>query len=163
VLTVPPRAQATSHLPVARLVCAVDFSDPSLDAVGCAVSLARESGATLTLLHVLEWPWEEPPPPRLEELPPAQALALAEFRRYSEESASKRLASLVPDSIPASSVMTRIRHGKPYVQILQVADEEHADLIIVGLRGRSPLDLAFLGSTTNQVVRRAACPVLTLR
>src|SRR5215471_2297226 len=57
VLTVPPRAHATSQLPFRRLLCAVDFSDASLDAVRSAVSLADESGAALTLLHVLEWPW----------------------------------------------------------------------------------------------------------
>jgi nucleotide-binding universal stress UspA family protein len=163
VLTVPPRAQATSQLPFKRLLCAVDFSDASLDAVQSALSLAQESGAQLTLLNVLEWPWEEPPPPHLEELPVEQGFALAEFRRYSEESAKKRLESLVPDSIAASRVATLLRNGKPYAQILDVAAEEKTDLIVIGVRGRNPLDLALFGSTTNQVVRRATCPVLTLR
>jgi nucleotide-binding universal stress UspA family protein len=163
VLTVPPRAHATSQLPFTRLLCAVDFSDASLDAVRSAVSLADESGAALTLLHVLEWPWEEPPPPHLDELPTEQAAALAEFRRYTEASARTRLESLVPESMPASRCETRLRNGKPYVQILNVAAEERTDLIIIGVRGRNPLDLALFGSTTNQVVRRANCPVLTLR
>ena len=65
VLTVPPPAQATSTLPFKRLLCAVDFSEPSLEAVRFAGSLAREAGARLVLMHVLEWPWHEPPPPRL--------------------------------------------------------------------------------------------------
>jgi nucleotide-binding universal stress UspA family protein len=163
VLTVPPRARATSQLPFKRLLCAVDFSDASLDAVQSALSLAQEAGAGLTLLNVLEWPWEEPPPPHIEELPVEQGLALAEFRRYSEESARKRLESLVPDKVLASRVATRLRNGKPHVQILQVASEEQTDLIVIGVRGRNPLDLALFGSTTNQVVRRATCPVLTLR
>ena len=159
----PPRVQATSQLPFQRLLCAVDFSDASLDGVRSALSLAQESGAALTLLHVLEWPWQEPPPPRLEELPFEQGFALAEFRRYSEESAKKRLESFIPASAPTSGVTTRLRNGKPYVQILHVAAEERADLIIIGVRGRNPLDVALFGSTTNQVVRRATCPVLTLR
>ncbi len=163
VLTVPPLAQATSQVPFKRLLCAVDFSDASLDAVRSALSLAQESGATLTLLHVLEWPWEEPPPPHLEELPIEQGFALAEFRRYSEESATRRLESLVQASVPTPRVTARVRNGKPYVQILHVADEEHADLLVIGVRGRNPLDLALFGSTTNQVVRRAKCPVLTMR
>lgn len=163
VLTVPPRAQAMSQLPFKRLLCAVDFSDASLDAVRSALSLAEESGGTLTLLHVLEWPWGEPPPPHLEELPVEQGAALAEFRRYSEESAKKRLESLIPPTVTRPRVATRLRNGKPYVQILQVAAEEQADLIVIGVYGRNPLDLALLGSTTNQVVRRATCPVLTLR
>jgi nucleotide-binding universal stress UspA family protein len=163
VLTVPPRAHATSQLPFKRLLCAVDFSDASLAAVTAALSLTQESGATLTLLHVLEWPWEEPPPPNIAELPPEQGLALAEFRRYSEESATKRLDSLIPATIPESRMLTRLRNGKSYVQILQVAAEEQTDLIIIGVHGRNPVDMALFGSTTNQVVRRTTCPVLTLR
>jgi nucleotide-binding universal stress UspA family protein len=57
----------------------------------------------------------------------------------------------------------RLRNGKPYVQILHVAAEEGTDLIIIGVRGHNPLDVALFGSTANQVVRRATCPVLTLQ
>jgi nucleotide-binding universal stress UspA family protein len=57
--------------------------------------------------------------------------------------------------------VTQVRNGKPYVQILDVADSEGSDLIVVGVRGRNPLDITLFGST--HVVRRAACPVLTLR
>ena len=164
VLTVPPRAQTTSRLPFKRLLCAVDFSDSSLTALQYALSLALESEAGLTILHVLEWPWEEPPPPWLEELPIAQGFALAEYRRYCEKSATARLESLVPDRVRASRPpATRLRNGKPYVEILHVAIEENSDLIIIGVRSRNPLDVSLFGSTANQVVRRATCPVLTLR
>jgi nucleotide-binding universal stress UspA family protein len=160
---VPPRAQATSQLPFEHLLCAVDFSDPSLDALQSALSLALESRATLTLLHVVEWPWEEPPPPMIGELPFEQGAALSEFRRYTEASATKRLESLVPSSVPRSQVKVRLGNGKPYVQVLNVAAQERSDLIIVGVHGRNPVDMALFGSTTNQIVRRATCPVLTLR
>ena len=164
VLTVPPRAQATSRLPFRRVLCAVDFSEASLAALQFAVSLVQESDAALTLLHVLEWPWEEPPPPMIENLPFEQGFALAEFRRYCEEGAQTRLESLVPDSVRISQApVARLRSGKPYVQILHVAAEEKTDLIVIGVHGRNPLDMALFGSTTNQVVRRATCPVLTLR
>jgi nucleotide-binding universal stress UspA family protein len=162
VLTVPPRTYATSQLPFRQLLCAVDFSEASSKAVQSALSLAQESGATLTLLHVLEWPWEEPPPPMIQELPIAQGLALAEFRRYLEASARKRLESLVLNTVPTSRVETRLSNGKAYVRILGVAAEEKSDLIIIGVRGRNPVDMTLFGSTTNQVVRRATCPVLTL-
>jgi nucleotide-binding universal stress UspA family protein len=162
VLTVPPRAATRVTLPFARLLCAVDFSEASGSAVRAALSLSAESGAHLTLLHVLEWPWDEPPAPAIEELPAAQGLALAEFRRYTEESARQRLESLVPDSAPMSRVATRLSSGKPYVRILDVATEEHSDVIVLGVRGRRPLDLTLFGSTANHVVRRATCPVLTL-
>lgn len=163
VLTVPPRAHATSHLPFRQLLCAIDFSESSLAALEYAVSLAVESGAALTLLHVLEWPWPEPPPPNLAELPAAQAAALGEYRRYRETMASAELETAVRSAAGSSITTTRLRHGKPYVQILDVAAEERTDLIVVGVHGRNPVDLTLFGSTANQIVRRATCPVLTLR
>jgi nucleotide-binding universal stress UspA family protein len=164
VLTVPPRAHAVSHVPFRRLLCAIDFSESSLEALKYAASLAVESDAALTMLHVLEWPWEEPPPPNFDELPAVQGVALAEYRRYREKMASKELEALVP-VVPGSSkaLTTRLRHGKPYVQILDVAAEEHSDLVVIGVHGRNPVDLALFGSTANQLVRRATCPVLTFR
>jgi nucleotide-binding universal stress UspA family protein len=164
VLTVPPRAQATSRVPFGRLLCAIDFSESSMAALQCALSLAEESDARLTMLHVLDWPWEEPPPPRLEELPMEQAAALGEYRRYREKMALTRLNTLAPDSLRLSHrPVARLSNGKPYAQILHVANEEESDLIVIGVHGRNPFDMMVFGSTTNQVVRRATCPVLTLR
>jgi nucleotide-binding universal stress UspA family protein len=129
-----------------------------------ACSLARESGAALTILHVVEWPWQEPPPPVLRELPPDQAFALAEFRRRLEKSATERLKALVPETVrDPCAIVPRVAHGKSYVEILRVAAEESADLIVMGVHGRNAADLMLFGSTTNQIVRRATCPVLTLR
>ena len=163
VMTVPPRAQVTSQLPFKRLLCAVDFSDASLAALRYASSLAQESNAALTILHVLEWPWEEPPSPVIEGLPAEQGEALADFRRYCETSARARLESVVPSSRQGSRPPdTEVRHGKPYVQILGAALDHQSDLIVVGVQGRRALDLTLFGSTANQVVRRATCPVLTL-
>jgi nucleotide-binding universal stress UspA family protein len=163
VITVPPRAHATSRLPFSRLLCAIDFSESSMAALQFASSLAAASGATLTLLHVLEWPWEEPPAPRLEELPAEQAAALAAYRRHREEAALKRLEALALTTPSSQPLSVRVRNGKPHVQILDIAQEESSDLIVIGVHGRNPLDMMVFGSTTNQVVRAASCPVLTLR
>jgi nucleotide-binding universal stress UspA family protein len=164
VLTVPPRAHATSQIPFSRLLCAIDFSESSLAALQFALSLATESDARLTMLHVLEWPWEEPPPPRLEDLPMEQGAALGEYRRYREKMALMQLETLVPASARLSrSPLRRLSHGKPHVQILELAKDEGSDLIVIGVHGRNPVDMMVFGSTTNQVVRRATCPVLTLR
>jgi nucleotide-binding universal stress UspA family protein len=164
VLTVPPRARATSSLPFKRLVCAVDFSEWSLKAVETTLSLARETRADVTLVHVIEWPWHEPPPPHLSELPRQQAKALADFRQFVEERAVAQLKALMPAATPPhEAVAPRIVHGTPYVEILRVAGESHADLIVMGVHGRNAADLVLFGSTTNQLVRRATCPVLTVR
>jgi nucleotide-binding universal stress UspA family protein len=163
VLTVPPRAHATSDLPFSQLLCAIDFSESSMAALQFASSLARESDATLTMLHVLEWPWEEPPAPRLEELPAEQGAALAEYRRYRERMALKRLEDLASKTGLSKRPVVRLRNGKPHVQILDVAHEESSDLLVIGVHGRNPLDMMVFGSTANQIVRAAPCPVLTLR
>ena len=164
VLTVPPHTHSTSTLPFRRLLCAVDFSDSSLRGLELACSLAKQSTAALTLLHVVEWPWHEPPPPVLEELPSDQAAALAEFRRYVETSAIARLRALTPEAGEGHCVIEpRVAHGKPYTEILRVATEDRADLIVIGVHGRNAADVMLFGSTTNQIVRRATCPVLTLR
>jgi nucleotide-binding universal stress UspA family protein len=164
VLTIPPRAHTTAVLPFKRLLCAVDFSEPSLAALAFGCSLARESGAALTLLHVIEWPWVESPAPAFDELPAGQAAQLAEFRRYLEASAMARLQALVPDAIQSRCTsQPAVTHGKPYVEILRVAGDVQTDVIIIGLHGRSAAGVMLFGSTTNQVVRRATCPVLTLR
>ncbi len=65
VLTVPPRALTAAPRPFTSVLCGVDFSDCSIKAVQLAASIARQSGAALTLLHVLEWPWHEPPAPAM--------------------------------------------------------------------------------------------------
>lgn len=157
VLTVPPRVRTTSRLPFKRLLCPIDFSDPSLAALQFAFSLAQESDAELTILHVLEWPIEEEPLV-------TRPFTVPEYRRYREEDATARLEQLVPSEVRDwCRPITRLGHGKAYREILGIATEDSADLIVMGVHGRNALDLMLFGSTTNQVVRRATCPVLTLR
>jgi nucleotide-binding universal stress UspA family protein len=164
VMTVPPHAQTTSTLPFRRILCPVDFSDWSADALALAGSLAADGQASLDVLHVIEWPWDEPPAPRLRDLPAEQAHALLEFRRYLEHSATKRMKALIAESVPdACTAATHVCHGKPYAVVLKAAADGKADLIVLGVHGRRPIDLALFGSTANHVVRRATCPVLTLR
>ena len=162
VLTVPPRGVGTSRLPFERVLCALDFSDCSLAALEFAMTAALGTGAALTLAHVLEWPWPEPPPPAFDELPPVEAAALLDYRRRRERDALARLNALAPDEL-RDRCRTRVSHGRSHVEILRLATEERADLIVLGVHGRNPVDMALFGSTTNQIVRRATCPVLTLR
>jgi nucleotide-binding universal stress UspA family protein len=157
VMTVPPQARTTSTLPCKRVLCPVDFSDPSLSALEFAFSIAQEGDAGLTILHVFEsLPGDESLTNRPMNVP--------EYRRELELDFAERLRALVPDSVRDwCRPRTRMAHGKPYREILGVAADENVDLIVMGVHGRNALDLMLFGSTTNQVVRRAACPVLTLR
>ena len=164
VLTVPPLAGGTAHLPFQKMLCGIDFSPCSLSALQYARSLARESRAALIVVHSLEWPWEEPPAPAFDELPPAEATALQTYRRTRELQATERLVTLASTGAGAECrVACRVVHGKAYAAVLRVAEEEHADLIVLGVGGRTGTDRAVFGSTTNQVVRQATCPVLTIR
>jgi len=163
VLTVPPRAAGTPAAAFRRVLVAVDFSDCSRLAVKTAGTITEGSGAALTLLHVMEWPWHEPPVPGMEGMPGAQVEALLEYRRYLESSAAEGLKGMAATTLPGRDVATEVRFGKPYLELLDAARERQADLIVMGVRGRNPIDIGFFGSTANQLVRRATCPVLTVR
>ena len=164
VLTVPPRAHVPASLPFRRILCPIDYSNSSRSALEWTWSLAKESQAAVTLLHVIEWPWEEPPAPHLEELPRREAQKLAEFRRELETTSLAELESLVPlDARARRPAACLVRHGKAHREVLAAAAACQADLIVMGVHGRNVIDLSFFGSTTNQVVRAASCPVLTVR
>jgi nucleotide-binding universal stress UspA family protein len=155
VMTVPPHSRTTSKLPFKRLLCPIDFSDPSLSALEFAFSLAQEGEAELTILHVFD-AGDEPLTNRPINVP--------EYRLQMEHDFTEKLEALVPASTQTwCHPHTRVAHGKPYREILGAATEDSADLIVMGVHGRNALDLMLFGSTTNQVVRRATCPVLTLR
>ncbi len=156
VMTVPPPAVGTSKLPFTHLLCPVDFSDSSVTALRFAFSLAQESNARLTLLHVFEWPSDEASARRV--------LETSEFHRQWEAETKQRLEALIPDDVRNwCTPDPKLAFGKAYQQILSLAASEHVDLIVTGVQGRNALDLMVFGSTTNQVVRRASCPVLTLK
>jgi nucleotide-binding universal stress UspA family protein len=125
------------------------------------MTAALGSGAALILAHVLEWPWPEPPAPVFSELPPAEAAA-SQFQTPTRVPALAHLDTLVPDAL-AGRCHTRISHGRAYSEILGLASEEHADLIVLGVHSRNVVDMTMFGSTAHQVVRRATCPVLTVR
>jgi nucleotide-binding universal stress UspA family protein len=164
VMTVPPGAHTGAVLPFRRIVCAVDFSEWSLAALGLAASLAHDSHAALTVVHVIEWPWPEPPAPTFSDVPAPQRDSLLEFRRYTSDRASTRLDDVVRDVVAGQCpVSSTVADGKPYVELVRVALEQQADLLVSGVHGRSALDVAMFGSTANQLVRHATCPVLTVR
>lgn len=157
VITVPPPMVATSRLPFKRVLCGIDFSEPSMAALRFAMSMAKESNSTLTLLHVLEFPTERGEV--LETLP----FDMASYRAAVQTDATRRLMELITeDERTWCQPATKLVHGRPYEQIVAIAAETHTDLIVLGVHGRNTFDLMLFGSTTNQVIRRATCPVLTL-
>lgn len=157
VMTVPPRAHTTSVLPFKRLLCATDFSEPAQAALEFAFSIAREGDAALTILHVVDWGETEMPTVNT-------PFDVPEYKRAREAAARKELEQQVPaDARDWCTPALRLEHGKPYRQVLEIAADEQSDLIVLGVHGRNPLGMLLFGSTANQVVRYATCPVLTVR
>ncbi len=165
VLTVPrglPDAVPVSPVLFKRILCAIDFSGSSMHALTYAMSLAQEADAHLTVMHVLELPPDLP----LEAPEPAPAW-IRGFREYvalAEEERRARLRDAIPDSVRAyCTVDTVLTTGKTYREILRVAEEQQADLLVIGIHGRGAIDRLLFGSTAQHLVRQASCPVLTLR
>lgn len=159
VLTVPRRvASATHGLTFARIVCAIDFSPASFRALEYAASLAAVEGPGVTVLNVVELLAEE------NGLHDGVSVDLPDFRAELARVAARRLDEAIS---PAVRERCRINQlvtiGKAWKEILQVAAEERADLIVLGVHGRTTADLLLFGSTTQHVVRQAGCPVLTIR
>jgi nucleotide-binding universal stress UspA family protein len=158
VLLVPPHAAAASPGEVAfkRILCPMDFSPSASLALGFALDLARQAGGTVTLLHVVEWLTDEEPRMYAQ-------FNVSQYRQQLVDDARRRMQALVNDDPRASTITHRVVLGRSYREILQCAAGQEADLIVMGAQGRGGLELALFGSTTHQVVRAAACPVLTVR
>jgi nucleotide-binding universal stress UspA family protein len=160
VLTIPPSGRevaAGEALRWSRILCPYDFSPASARALELGRSFAEEQHGRVTLLHVLEM------------LSPEEALTVAhyevaEYVALRQQDVRKQLKSVLPD--PAGTwrdPCDRVELGSASKTILRVAQEMNADLIVMGAHGHGTLGAMLLGSTTHTVVRRATCPVLTVR
>jgi nucleotide-binding universal stress UspA family protein len=158
-LTIPshlaPRPAA--EIAFSRIVCAVEFDEASLNAVAHALSIAEESDAHVTLLHVIETPPELTYPPQ----PPD--FEVAGIRVTAEAACLTRLQALVPEHArDYCTIETAVLEGGASRQILRVAAGMHAELIVLGVHSRNAFDLAFFGSHSKDIIRQAECPVLTV-
>jgi nucleotide-binding universal stress UspA family protein len=158
VLAIPSHlesAPAANEPTFSQILCPVDFAAASLNAVAYARSLAEESDARLTLLHVIALP------PELTHAPQPPGYDVALIRAEAEAECLNKLQQLVPaQAADRCTVETAVVEGGVSRQVLRVADERRADLIVFGVDGRSAFDLAFFGSTSKDVIRQAHCPVL---
>jgi nucleotide-binding universal stress UspA family protein len=154
VMVVPPGAHPEAGAVFSRILCPVDGSRASHDGVVFAQSLARETDGVLLLLYVVE------PVPASGEF---GAIDVEEYRRLGEAHARTLLAEAAPADLRESCrVEERIALGKASERILDTAAAERADIIVMGVRGRGAIDVLAFGSTTNEVIRRATCPVLAV-
>jgi universal stress protein A len=140
---------------VKRIVIATDFAESAEQALEYATELARTQGAELILLHVYV---ELPPYP---EVASAQVVAIhEEQRRWVEAALDERARRARGAGLLARPL---VRTGSPATMIARTAEEEGADMVVVGTHGRSGLDRLLLGSVAERVVRLAPCPVLVVK
>jgi nucleotide-binding universal stress UspA family protein len=159
VLTVPPQAppDPPEEPRFEPILCAVDFSPSSVKSFRYADEIGRRTGAPLVVVHAIEWLAEGEPPDTARS-------DTSELRERLIDDARKQLAEIVMhQGVGSRDVTTIVTVGRAHREILRLADEKDAALIVMGAQGRSGAALALFGSTTHQVVSRASCPVLTAR
>jgi nucleotide-binding universal stress UspA family protein len=139
---------------LARILVPTDFSDCATQAIDYGSELAKRFGAELHLLHVVQ-------PITMAY---AYGAAIPEAALHLEEPAEKELNEIeVPDVEDISRVERSIQSGTPFVEIVRCAKQNNMDLIVIGTHGRTGLNHMLLGSVAEKVVRKASCPVLTVR
>jgi nucleotide-binding universal stress UspA family protein len=137
--------------PIRTILHPTDFSGPSGLAFRMACGLARDFGARLVVLHVAEFPANVYPEATRHEDPARRHPALwAKVRR------------LRPPS-PEVPVEHWLADGDAAEEVLRAARETGSDLIVMGTHGRTGLKHLLMGSVAQQVVRKAPCPVLTVK
>ncbi|MBZ5513652.1 MAG: universal stress protein [Acidobacteriia bacterium] len=138
ILTVGPGAKVSPLGSIRRVLTPIDFSESSRETLSLAVALAGKAKAEVIAVHILERPAEE-----------GQATsALCDW--------------VPPEARTHCTVREVVREGKPAERIIAEAKTSHADLIVLGARPRSSLGRLVFGSTTEAVIRSAACPVLSI-
>jgi len=142
---------------IRKILVPVDFDQGSNVALANAVELATKLGADLTVLHIWQMPVYGFPVV-------GTAIPAADLGKTVEESARQALEKMLAQHEGKGVKLEPVlRVGVPWEQILEVANEVGADLIVMATHGRKGLPRALLGSVAEKVVRLSSVPVLTFR
>lgn len=134
-----------------KILFPTDFSHTGDAALALATSLARDTGATLLIVHA-----EEPP----------TAYGGGELYYGIPEPATEDLRKMlhkIEPTDPAVPFEHRLITGDPAHAVVRLAKEEEVDMIVIGTHGRTGLSRMLMGSVAEAIVRRAECPVLTYK
>ena len=154
-----------------RILCPVDLSSFSLDALRLAVKIAETNDAMLDVLHVIHNPFDEIYMTRITQADPAsmegyttEPQVRAKILRATEESSEILLKQFCREVIPSHiKVRYHVRKGDPFENILEGAEDFLIDLIVLATHGRTGIKRLVIGNVAEKVVRHAPCPVLTLK
>jgi universal stress protein A len=140
-----------------KILLATDFSDYSEVACEYALTLAKAFNSSLLVLHVIN----EPVDLRGFYVP---HISFEQLEKEIETGAITMLETFCRDNLKEFETFeTSVVTGVPYEEIIRIATETEASLIIIGTHGRTGLDHLIFGSTAERVVRSAPCPVMTIR
>jgi nucleotide-binding universal stress UspA family protein len=147
---------ADQAVKIEKILVGCDFSPDSGQAFNHALSLAQEFQAELHLAHVIEPPTQ--PDLNREDTPVSE-----EIQQDYRDLLSRKLKEMVPvEARNWCTPKTSLLEGQPYEEIVSYAESKDIDMIVLGVRGHGLVKTLFLGSTTDRVVRRSPCPVLSV-
>lgn len=138
--------------PYRKILCPLDFTENSLRALDKAVEIARHFGAAMILVHAI------PLVAQLGDFPMP-----ADVYRAQEKAAGVKLGEIAAQKLGGVKHEPVVFIGDVVGGILQAVDQFKPDLLVMATHGRSGLAHLFLGSVAEAVVRKANCPVLTIR
>jgi nucleotide-binding universal stress UspA family protein len=142
---------------IKKILFATDFSEGSFHALPYAVNMAKQYGAKLYFIHVIydvakTTGWYVP------------HVSIDEIYKDMEKSAQGQLEkSYIEEMRGFKELEHVVLKGTPYEEITSFAEANKIDLIVLGTQGRKGLDRMIFGSTAEQVIRHAPCPVLSVR
>ena len=138
-----------------KILCPVDHSECSYLALKYAISLALKDEAKLYLMHVID-----------SRLYDTEMYKFSPYKLNEIDESKIRtdlMKSLPEGTTDVLEVETIVVKGVPFNEIINAATEISVDLIVIGTHGRTGISHVMLGSVAEKVVRKAPCPVLTVR
>jgi nucleotide-binding universal stress UspA family protein len=154
-----------------KILCPVDLSGFSLEALKLAAKVAENSNATLYLLHVVDNPYDElymgsitQADPALLELYKSEPHKRAQVLDATKTHSEVLLKQFCQDAVDrVRRVKHQVETGNPFEVILDVAESNGVDLIVLATHGRTGIKRLLIGNVAEKVVRHAPCPVLTVK
>jgi len=144
-------------LAIKKILCPVDFSEPSLLGLDASVDLARLYGADIEVIYVVPI---LPPQP----IDPQYSFQVPEYETLLLQDAETRLAALVKKNVPEGvKAAPVVGHGSAGKEIVKYAEESKTDLIVIASHGHSGWHHLVMGSVAEKVIRHSPCPVFVVR
>ncbi len=138
-----------------KILCPIDHSDGSKEALKYAVSFAMKNEAKLYLLHVIDIrSFDESIDTMAAQIPNDETI----------KQLKTKLLECIPEEIRSDmQIEALVVQGVPFAEIISIAKGNNVDMIVMGTHGRTGLAHIMIGSVSEKVVRKAHCPVLTVR